>query len=317
MGKHRFFEHTKIIESWLLQGICGLSIATLGAKQALAAGALLPEVGAASALRRVASKAVVPSQMLLQGRHCSSSMHQLDKYTIFKHLVDSFKCVGKLGNATITTGQDSSVITGYPSPSFNVVRFDTKNHASVDRLKKAGTPFIAIPAKSMEAEFEAFAESQAMAKADFVTASVFDDLAHWQYTPNTKVQIRRVSTTDDLLAFDQISSVAFSHPQGLAARFLKPAVLHKELALFVAYINGAAAGGAMISLVNNQAGLYWNGVLPAFRKQGVGSALVEYRMDYAKQLGFSSIVAQNMTPSVRMYQRLGFAQVGGLPLYIG
>ncbi len=73
---------------------------------------------------------------------------------------------------------------------------------------------------------------------------------------------------------------------------------------------------SIVSIANNQGGVYWGSVLPNFRKQGIGTALVEHRMNTAKKLGYTSIVAHNMTPSLGLCKRLGFEQVGGLPLYM-
>ena len=231
----------------------------------------------------------------------------MDKYSIFDHLMDTFQHIGKLNNAHVTTGQDSAVITRYPSPTFNVVRFDTKNHTIIDKLKDENIPFICIPSKNMETEFETFVEGHDLVKADFVTAS-YKNLENLEYNANSNFQIRKVANLDDLKEFDRISAVAFD--------FLKPVIANTEIVLFIAYEKDLPAGCAIISFVNKQAGLYWNGVLPEFRMRGVGTALVEYRMNYAKELGYLNIISQNMITSLNLYKRLGFEQMGGLPLYI-
>lgn len=240
----------------------------------------------------------------------------MDKHTIFDHIVSTLRQIGSLGKATITTGQDPTIITGYPSALFNLVRFDTPNQALIDKLKNANIPFVCLPSKKLEAEFETFATQQDLIKADFVTASIFDDLKNWQYTPHPTFQIHKVTTADDLAAFDSITSVVFSHPKKLAFNFLKPTIDHPEIHLFLAMVEKQPVGCGMLSLTNNQAGLYWGGVLPNFRKQGIATALVEYRMNYAKQRSHSSIIVQNMTPSLNLYKRLGFKQLDGLPLYM-
>ncbi len=239
----------------------------------------------------------------------------MDKHVIFDHLMSTFQYVGKLNNADVTTGEDSAVITKYPSPLFNVVRFDTKNHGIIDKLKDENIPFICIPSKNMETEFETFIEGHDLVKADFVTAS-YKNLENLEYKVNQNIQIRMVTNLDDMKEFDRISSVAFQHPEGLAFDFLKSVISNTEICLFIAYEKDLPVGCAMISFINNQAGLYWNGVLPEFRMHGIATTLVEYRMNYAKELGYQDIISQNMTPSLNLYKRLGFEQLGGLPLYI-
>lgn len=239
----------------------------------------------------------------------------MDKYAVFDHLMDSFQCVGKLNHADVTVGDDSWVITGYPSPSFNVIRFGTKNNELINQLKAQNIPFICLPSKNIEKEFESFAQSYGLDKADFFTAS-YKKLEDFAYNHKPDFQISKVSTTDELKIFDKISSVAFMHPKGLAFDFFKDVMADAEIHLFLVCENDLPAGCAMISFVNNQAGLYWDGVLPEFRMKGVGTALVEYRMNYAKELGYKDIISQNNTTSLNLYKRLGFEQKGGLPLYI-
>ncbi len=161
----------------------------------------------------------------------------MDKYCIFDHLMATFQQVGCLSKANITTGSDSSVITGYPSPLFNLVQFDTKNQERINKLKSANIPFICLPSQKLEAQFEAFAVEQGLVKADFVNASIFNNLENLEYKPCEKFQIREVINTDDLLAFDKVTSIVFSHPQNLAFNFLKPTLGNPEIHLFLAYIN--------------------------------------------------------------------------------
>lgn len=240
----------------------------------------------------------------------------MDKHSIFDHFMYTFRLVGSLSKANITTGQDACIITGYPSVLFNVVLFDTKNQERIGKLKSANIPFICLPSKKLEAEFETFTDEQALLKADFVSASIFNNLENLEYKPCEKFQIRKAINTDDLLAFDRISSIAWEHPETLAFNFLKPSLENPDIHFFLAYAKEQPVGCGILSIANNQAGLYWGSVHPDFRKQGIGTALAEYRMNTAKNLGYMSIIAHNLTPSLNLYKRLGFEQVGGLPLYM-
>ncbi len=240
----------------------------------------------------------------------------MDKHIIFDHLIKTNQQVGCLNNSKVTTGQDTSIITGYPSPVFNLVRFDTKNHIKINKLKSENIPFMCLPSKEIEEDFEIFAQEEGLIKIDFVMASIFKDLQNWKFVSNTFVEIRCVENADDLLAFDKVTSAVFSHQEKLAFNFLNPVLKHSKIRLFLASLNEQPVGCAMLSLVNNQAGLYWIGVLADFRKQGIGRALVEYRMNIAKELGCKTVIAQNMTPSLNLYKNLGFEQMGGLPLYL-
>lgn len=240
----------------------------------------------------------------------------MNKHRIFDHLMDTFQQVGHLSKANITTGLDTSIISGYRSALFNLVRLDIKNEERIRKLKNANIPFICLPSQKLATEFEAFVAEQGLVKADVVNASIFNNLKAFKYKPNSKLHIHPVVNTDDLLVFDQITSMVFNHPHHLAFDFIKPALDSPEVQVFLAYKNEQPIGCGMLSFVNHQAGLYWGGVLPGFRKQGIGTALVECRMNIAKKLGYTSIVAQNLTPSLGLYKRLGFEQMGELPLYM-
>lgn len=251
----------------------------------------------------------------------------MDKAFIFGHLVETFKAVGKFNPDVIANsvgvvcsllaGEDTHVITSYPSPTFNLVRCDTANDALIKELQAQRTPFLCVPSVRMEPLFADFATSHGMVKADDVTASAHANLASFSHTPTIDIDMRAVTTSDDFKIFDSISAVAFSHPKGMAYKFLYPAFGKADVRWYVAYYNGQAAGCGILSTVNGQAGLYWGGVLPEFRKKGIATNLAAYRMGIARDLGFQSVVAQNMTPSLNLYtQRLGFKTFGTLPIYV-
>lgn len=58
-------------------------------------------------------------------------------------------------------------------------------------------------------------------------------------------------------------------------------------------------------------------VAPEARGRGVGQALGEYLLDWARSSGFAGVqfnaVAASNAPAVRLYERLGFAMIGTVP----
>jgi hypothetical protein len=157
--------------------------------------------------------------------------------------------------------------------------------------------------------------SHQLIKADLVMANIFDDLSARKYQAAPNIQIKQVVNEHDLLEFDKIARVAFAHPEKMAFNFLKNALSSPNIYFFLASIDNNIAGCGMVYL-GDLAGLYWDGVLPEFRRKGVGTALTTYRMNFIKNKGFNSVCAQNMTPSAGYYKDIGFKSVGELPLYI-
>lgn len=239
----------------------------------------------------------------------------MNKHQIFNHLIETFQYIGELNGSEITETPDASVISGYPSPVFNFVRFDTQNQQKINQLKSRNISFMCLPSQRMETDFEQFSREQGLEKMDVVTAS-FKDLEGLEYNPSSTVGIKIVKKEEDLLIFDQISSEIFDHKKQSAFNFLKPILKYSEIRLFLAYLNGFPVGCAMLSLVGDSAGLYWVGVLSDFRNRGIGTELVKCRMSLAKNLGKKIIVAHNMTPTVHLYKNMGFTQPGQLPLYV-
>ncbi|MCE2715783.1 MAG: GNAT family N-acetyltransferase [Pseudomonadota bacterium] len=238
----------------------------------------------------------------------------MNKHQIFNHLMETFQYIGGLNGSDITMPPDLSVISGYLSPVFNFVRFDTKNHAKINQLKSRNIPFMCLPSKQMEVDFEQFVQEQGLHNIDLVTAS-FKDLQNFEYTPSLLMKIRNIEKEDELLIFDEISSQVFSHHKMLAFNFLKPVLNSSKTHLLLAYVEEVPVGCAMLSLIGGEAGSYWIGVFPNFRNKGIGTELAKYQMNMAKTLGKKIIVAHNMTPSLNLYQHLGFTQTGQLPLY--
>lgn len=85
-------------------------------------------------------------------------------------------------------------------------------------------------------------------------------------------------------------------------------------ALFVAYWKDEPVGCVALQPLADEGvcemkRLY---VKPAFRKYGIGRALVEHLLDTAVQLGYSSMrldTLERLTAAISLYERLGFAVI--------
>ena len=81
--------------------------------------------------------------------------------------------------------------------------------------------------------------------------------------------------------------------------------------------------GKVVGYVGSQSVLGWSdmmnlAVLPQYRKQGIGEALVTHLVQCLREKGAICLaleVRQSNEPAIRLYKKLGFAQVGVRPNY--
>ena len=86
----------------------------------------------------------------------------------------------------------------------------------------------------------------------------------------------------------------------------------------VAEDNGVIAGYVGSQSVLDGADMMNLAVAPAYRRQGIGQALVTALIDYLQQKGIIVLLLEvrvSNDPAIALYQRLGFQQIGRRPNY--
>lgn len=237
------------------------------------------------------------------------------KFIISEHLIDTMCVLGSSQGKVVRERNHKAIITGLPSNSYNWIRLGSLDSSLITQLQNENIPFACHPSEDIEEEFESFAQQHGLVKDTGFTAQEFTELSTWEYLPDPKVMIRKVSTEHDLYQFDKIASIAFKDPEGMTAKFLRPALTNPDFALFLASCEGVDAGCGMISLVNGLAGTYWGAVLPEHRKKGIATALTKCRMNFAKEKGFNRVHVQNAPSSINYCRRIGFKPVGAIVSY--
>ena len=150
------------------------------------------------------------------------------------------------------------------------------------------------------------------------------DLKKYETPSNTasfaNLRVVQVQKEKELDAWLLPIQVSFEFSEEISASFLQ---IIKQLFVkskdslqhFMAFQNDKHVGSASLFLDKNSAGLYNLGVLPSFRKQGVGRALKQFRIQIAKEKGYSCAVIQSSDMGNNLDTKLGFTEYMRLQAY--
>ncbi len=85
----------------------------------------------------------------------------------------------------------------------------------------------------------------------------------------------------------------------------------KTIFFYLAYLNNQPAGIAMLVMLKNYTAIYSVGVIPSFRKQGIGTALLADCVNAAMENGRKDIFLQTEANSYneKLYKKMGFSTV--------
>lgn len=135
------------------------------------------------------------------------------------------------------------------------------------------------------------------------------------------VEIRRVKATDDLAHFAEISASAFSvygmPPEVVYKTFSKAeGMLLPHVVAVIAYVQGNPAAAALTFVHGETAGLYWVGTIEAYRKRGLGKAVVREVTNAGFALGARISTLQATVMGEPIYKKLGYETVFYHRIYV-
>lgn len=125
----------------------------------------------------------------------------------------------------------------------------------------------------------------------------------------------------DAAEFTQVLAAGFDMPVGLARRF-SPETLGVDPSpaaptrYFAVRARGRLVATTVLFLADGLAGIYSVATLPGFRRQGLGAYATAQALRAAAGLGYRTGVLQSTPEGEPVYRRLGFREVGQLPLFI-
>ncbi len=244
--------------------------------------------------------------------------YALTKYENFSQISKmAYFCAQKSGFRTVDDENNFGTITGFNAADLNLIALKNFDNTLIKKLKKEKFPFSYLPTEKTEKGFEKFMKSNGLIKIEEATAHEFFDFLNYKYKENNKIIIKKVTTSSELKDFARIAEVAFSIPQKDSFKFLFSTLAYPQMQLFIAFIDGNPAGSAMLFIDNDVAEMAWDGVLPEYRKKGVATAMLEYRLKIAKDMGAKIAVSQNFLTSSGYYKREGFKSIGEpVPVYV-
>jgi ribosomal protein S18 acetylase RimI-like enzyme len=132
-------------------------------------------------------------------------------------------------------------------------------------------------------------------------------------SPHEDLQIMLVQDKTTLLLWEAVSFQGFAMKPETTTQYhrfvtsfnLSPNTPQK---IFLAYWQGKAVATSLLFLHENTGGIYFVSTLEQYRRQGIGLALTQATMQYAKKMDFKFCTLQAESAGVRVYQQAGFKE---------
>ena len=139
------------------------------------------------------------------------------------------------------------------------------------------------------------------------TLMIFD-LANQLAAPiGSEIEIRRITTMEDLQGFMAASDAAFGREESWRRRAYSDRLTDPDLGLYVALVSGKIVAAARLEMGASSFGLlFGGGVSPEYRRQGLYRALVAERAKEARSRGCRYLSADARETSRPILQSLGF-----------
>lgn len=131
----------------------------------------------------------------------------------------------------------------------------------------------------------------------------------------------RVGTGDDARAWTEALSVGFDVPRGFA-RLFSPESLgadgapDADIQFFAIVHDGRTVATSLLLLADDLAGIYCVATLPEERRKGLGAHVTAEALRAAQRLGYHVGVLQSSAAGHSVYLRLGFDDLGEVPIFI-
>jgi ribosomal protein S18 acetylase RimI-like enzyme len=127
------------------------------------------------------------------------------------------------------------------------------------------------------------------------------------------IDVRVVSTTEDVLAYGKVVAVANDDPgerERAGLLFHDRTILAPHIAAFVAYLDGTPASCAMTLVSHGVAGVFYVATVENARRRGLGDALTRVAARAGFALGARAAWLGASEMGADLYRRIGFSDLG-------
>jgi predicted GNAT family N-acyltransferase len=124
-----------------------------------------------------------------------------------------------------------------------------------------------------------------------------------------RVTVRDLRDTADVAAIVAIRRQVFVIEQGVATS-VEPDNVDRAAHHTLGLVDGRVVGIGRLHLTNGEGQIAWVAVLPAYRGQGIGRAIMARLIEVADVAGARVTVLNAQTHALRFYEHLGFRAIG-------
>jgi ribosomal protein S18 acetylase RimI-like enzyme len=245
---------------------------------------------------------------------------------IGRHLDRTFRSIVR-GDRCTQEPRFLRLLTGEPHPFGNFavlsapVSVDASRQA-VGGLVASGAPAaVLFPGMDVPTDVDAYLSAQGFVSHGTMPAMAVDIVALKPTLLPDGYELVRVGDGGDGHEWVQQFAIGYELPLGVAQRF-SPAALHagtspdSAMQFFAVKRHGRIVCTSLCHLDEGLAGIYCVATIPEERRKGLGAHATAEPLRLAARQGYGVGVLQSSEAGYGVYKGLGFADFGGVPLYV-
>jgi hypothetical protein len=244
---------------------------------------------------------------------------------IGRHLDLAFRAIARGPNVVNEPGF-LRLISGEPHPLGNFAVLTTADRSSA---RSAVEPLVAgpfpsavlFPGMTVPAEVDAFLVPQGFSAHGAMPAMAIDIDRIGATSLPADCELVRVGAGADGEEWVRQFAVGYELPLGVA-RYFSPVAVGADTAedspmqFFAIRRGGVIVSTSVCCLCDGLAGIYCVSTIPEHRRQGLGEHATAEPLRRAAKLGYRVGLLQSSEAGYPVYRKLGFADFGGVPLYV-
>ncbi len=241
------------------------------------------------------------------------------------HLDGTFRAMMR-GDAVVSNDSYIRLLTGQPHPfaNFALVRTPADPHATmvaIEPLRTCGAPAAAIFTGAVSAEVDERLRASGFHPHDPMPAMAVEIERLPRCALPAGYEFARIDPSHDGTEWSKVFAEGYELPPALAEVFSPrgcPAAMGADAPMqcFAVRKAGRQVATTLLYLNEGLAGIYCVATIPSERRQGLGAYLTVEALRAAHRLDYRVGVLQASPAGYPIYQRLGFADFGAVPMYL-